>query len=104
LSFAALQRRVQRRARLFEGRTELAVARWQALHADWREAWTPGRIVVVGLVSGFLLGRSHALREIGGAGAVQLIKALSALLATPPAPARPGPEPGDAEPAATMSP
>ena len=48
----------------------------------WRDAWTPGRIVIAGLAAGFLVGRARPLRIASGGGVLQLLTALSGLLAS----------------------
>lgn len=55
---------------------------WRQLKSSWRAAWTPGRIVVAGLVSGFLVGRSRPLQLAGNGAMVQLITALSGVVAS----------------------
>src|SRR5690606_8149657 len=51
----------------------------------WRESWTPGRILAVGLAGGFLFGRAQPLKKMGAVSPtrwVQLASAVSGLLAT----------------------
>src|SRR5690606_16100540 len=64
-----------------EAQERAAAADWRQLRASWRELWTPGRIVVAGLASGFLSGQARAFRFTGGGGALQLLTALSGLFA-----------------------
>lgn len=53
------------------------------LKAAWRAAWTPGRIVIAGLVSGFVIGRVEPLKAVAKGGtAMQMITMLSGLLAS----------------------
>lgn len=53
------------------------------LRDSWREAWTPGRIVIAGLVAGFVVGRAEPLRTIGkGGGLMQLVTMVSGLFAS----------------------
>jgi hypothetical protein len=52
------------------------------LRDSWREAWTPGRIVIAGLVAGFVVGRAEPLRTIGKSGGLmQLVTMVSGLFA-----------------------
>lgn len=80
-----LKRRVERSEQLMEGRLEQADLHRTQLGRRWREAWTPGRIVIAGLVGGFLVARVRPLR---GAGSVpvsrwlELATSLSGLFAT----------------------
>ena len=61
MNFDALKRRVERSERLVEGRIELASVHRTRLGQQWREAWTPGRIIVIGLVGGFLVARARPI-------------------------------------------
>ena len=88
MNFEQLKVRVERSERLVEGRLEQTRAHATALKTTWRDSWTPSRIVIAGLVSGFLVGRSRptrALRRIGKLGGphwIQLIGTLSGLFAS----------------------
>lgn len=84
MNFDALKRRVERSERLVEGRIEQASACRARLGRQWRQAWTPGRIVVIGLVGGFLAARARPMRTLGAVSAtrwVQLATSLSGLFA-----------------------
>lgn len=80
--FERLQRRVHKREHLLEGRYEQALERKALLKARWQEAWTPGRIVVAGLVSGFLMGRAEPAKIAAkSSNLMQIITMLSGLFA-----------------------
>ena len=64
-----------------EAREREAVGRWQQFSHSWRAAWTPGRIVVVGLVSGFVAGRTQPMVAGGGGGLLALVRTFAPLLA-----------------------
>lgn len=81
VSFEALIQKVHQAETALEAREREVSADWRQVKASWRAAWTPGRIVVAGLVSGFLVGRSEPLRRVGGGGTLQLLTALSGLFA-----------------------
>ena len=82
MKFAALQRRVQRREHLLEQRAQRVGERWSGLKTTWRDAWTPGRIIVAGLASGFLVGRAEPLRGLARSGQwMQLASTLGSLFA-----------------------
>ena len=57
-------------------------AQWQQVKSTWRESWTPGRIVIAGLASGFLVGRAQPLKLAGSGGLLNMVTALSGLLAS----------------------
>lgn len=82
MKFEQLQRRVMRAEQLVEGRALQTRSQWQELMQSWRAAWTPGRIVVAGLVSGFLAGRAEPLRSMTGARWLQMAGSLSSLFAS----------------------
>lgn len=80
--FQALQRRVHKREKLLEGRYQQAIARKDELKSTWREAWTPGRIVIAGLVSGFVMGRAEPVKIAVKSGSLmQIVTLLSGLFA-----------------------
>ena len=53
---------------------------WRQLRQAWRDAWTPGRIVIAGIASGFVIGRGE-LPTTTGAGFINLVSAVSGLFA-----------------------
>ncbi|TKR29482.1 hypothetical protein FCE95_15165 [Luteimonas gilva] len=90
MKFEALKRRVAKREQVLEGRLLKTREHWQDFSTTWRESWTPLRIVMAGLISGFVVGRSDPMRALGklgafgggGAKVLQTITALSGLFAS----------------------
>ncbi|MCL1634830.1 hypothetical protein M2650_09325 [Luteimonas sp. SX5] len=90
MRFEQLKHRVARREQLLEGRLQQTRDQWQTLRTTWRDSWTPLRIVVAGLISGFVVGRSDPVQTLGKLGALggsgtrvlQLVTALSGLFAS----------------------
>lgn len=82
MKFERLQRRVERAEQLVEGRALQTQTHWGEFKNSWREAWTPGRIIVAGLVTGFLSGRAEPLRAMTGAKWLQMVGSLSSLFAS----------------------
>ena len=82
MSFDALITKVQQAEQALEGRERAASAQWRQVKTTWRESWTPARIMIAGLTSGFLVGRARPLRIASGGGVLQLLTALSGLLAS----------------------
>ena len=88
MNFEALKRRVERSEQVVDGRIVQTDAAWRSLRARWREAWTPPRIVLAGLLAGFFSGKANpqvALRRVGKLASprtMQLITSLSGLLAS----------------------
>ncbi|TLX22865.1 hypothetical protein [Thermomonas fusca] len=82
MGFDALLTKVKQAEETLEAREREAVGRWRHLAASWRAAWTPGRIVIVGLAAGFVAGRAKpAQLASSGNGVVALLRTLAPLLA-----------------------
>lgn len=84
--FDLLIHKVQRAEQALEAHERRAAADLRQLRDSWRELWTPGRIVLVGLAAGFLAGRAEPARLARrGGGAIQsalhLVSMLSGLFA-----------------------
>lgn len=82
VSFEQLIRKVRQAEDVLEARERGVAASYLHLKQTWREGWTPLRIVVAGLVSGFLVGRAEPLGAVGGARWLQMISAVSGLFAS----------------------
>lgn len=82
MSFDALIARVEQAERALEAHERRTAADFRQWKSSWREAWTPGRILLAGAISGFLVGRAQPLRAVGGGGAMQLLSALAGLFAS----------------------
>lgn len=86
MSFQHLKRRVERGEALVEGRVRQASACQARLQREWRQAWTPLRIVASGLGMGFITGRlqpEQAIGKIGkvaGPGTLQLLTSVIGLV------------------------
>lgn len=88
-----------------ETRRAEAAAQARRTGVLWRQSWTPGRIMIVGLATGFLTGRAQPLKLAGSGGLLSLLRALDKLLETarsgaaapsrPDAGAEPRPSEGD---------
>ena len=80
MNFEQLKRRVERAEFLMEERTRKTHAALEAVRLHWREAWTPGRIVGVGLVAGFIAGRTQpgpAVKRLRAAAGPQMLQWVS---------------------------
>jgi len=82
MGFDALITKVQQAEAALESRERRTGEQWARLKTTWRTAWTPGRIVIAGLAAGFLIGRARPLRLAGSGGVLNLVGALSGLLAS----------------------
>lgn len=82
MSFDALIEKVRQAESALEAQERQTGADWRQFKASWRAGWTPARIVIGGLVSGYLVGKAEPLRRAArGGGALQMISALSGLFA-----------------------
>lgn len=86
MKFSHLQRRVERGETLVEGRLQQTIESHERLQRDWRQAWTPLRILVAGLATGFITGRAEpekALKKLGsvsGPRTLQLVTSVAGLV------------------------
>lgn len=72
MSFDALVQKVKQAEGALEAYERQGSADWRQFKSTWCAAWTPGRIMVVGLISGFAMGHvqpGHALSKLGRLGA-----------------------------------
>ena len=82
MSFDKLILKVTQAEDALEAHERRVAADLRQLKASWLGGWTPGRIVIAGAVSGFLIGRAEPLKAVAsGGGAMQMITMLSGLFA-----------------------
>lgn len=82
MSFESLIDKVHQAETALEASERRTGANWRQFKASWADAWTPGRIVSIGLVAGFLVGKAEpAKRVVRGSGALQMVSALAGLFA-----------------------
>lgn len=82
MGFDALLNKVKQAEAALETREREVVGRWRQLAHSWRAAWTPGRIVIVGLAAGFVSGRAKPGQLAhSGSGVLALLRTLAPLLA-----------------------
>lgn len=79
MRFERLRDEVARAERRVEARVLRAQVNWGVLGTAWRQAWTPGRILMVGLGGGFLFARARPLDKLGGVPTTRLIQLASSL-------------------------
>lgn len=82
MNFDQLLRKVEQAEDALEARERRFVADWHQLQATWRAAWTPGRVLIAGLASGFAFGRASRGRKAGGAGFLRILSTVSGLVAS----------------------
>lgn len=82
-SFNQLIEKVAQAEAALEAEERRVAADWRQLKASWTAGWTPGRIVLAGLVSGFVVGRVEPIKAGTKGGTIlQMITALSGLMAS----------------------
>jgi hypothetical protein len=82
MGFEALVEKVRQAETALEAKERQSAADFRQLKESWRASWTPGRIVVAGLASGFLVGKLEPEKKVAsGSGALQLLSALAGLFA-----------------------
>ena len=82
MSFEQLITKVHQAEDVVEAQERRLVAHFDRIKGSWREAWTPGRIVIAGLASGFVVGRAEPLRVAAKSGGLmQMVSMLSSLFA-----------------------
>ena len=82
MGFKQLLTKVEQAEAALEARERQVSVQWRHLKSTWRAAWTPGRVVIAGLVSGFLVGRAQPLKTVARSGQwMQLVTMLSGLFA-----------------------
>jgi Na+/proline symporter len=82
VSFGALIEKVRQAETALESNERQAAAAWRQLKATWVAGWTPGRIVIAGFLSGFVVGKAEPVRRVArGGGTLQLLSALAGLFA-----------------------
>lgn len=86
MKFSQLKRRVEHGEALVEGRLQQTIESHGRLQRDWRQAWTPLRILVAGLATGFIAGRAEPektlkkLGSISGPRTLQLVTSVAGLV------------------------
>jgi Na+/proline symporter len=82
VSFGALIEKVKQAETALEANERQTVSAWRQLKATWIAGWTPGRIVIAGFLSGFVVGKAEPVRRVArGGGTLQLLSALAGLFA-----------------------
>ena len=82
MGFEALIDKVKQAETALEAKERQTAADWRQFKHSWRAAWTPGRIVAVGLASGFAIGLIEpAKRAARGNTVLQLLGTVAGLFA-----------------------
>lgn len=82
MTFEKLISKVKQAEHALEAQERHVAADVRQFKTSWRAAWTPGRIVIAGLLSGFVVGRAEPVKQVArSGGAVQLFSMLTSLFA-----------------------
>jgi hypothetical protein len=82
MRFESLIEKVHEAEHALEARERQTAADWRQCKASWRSLWTPGRLISVGLASGFLVGKVEPAKHVvRGSGALQMLSAVAGLFA-----------------------
>lgn len=81
MGFDALIEKVRQAETALEAQERRVGADWRQLRGSWQSLWTPGRIVLAGLATGFMVGRAEPFKRAAGGGVLQLLTALSGMFA-----------------------
>lgn len=82
MSFEALIDKVKQAEEVLEARERQASADWRQLGASWTRLWSPGRLLVAGLGSGFAIGLLEPGKRLAnGRGTLQMLSAVAGLFA-----------------------
>lgn len=85
MRFEQLRRRVEIAERRVGTHLLRSETGWSELKLRWRESWTPGRILAVGLAGGFLFARTRPMRAVAAVSTarwIQMATSLSGLFAS----------------------
>ena len=83
MNFEQLIQKVEQAEDALEANERRMAANWRQLKVSWRAGWTPGRIIVAGLGSGYLAGWMDPAKLLSkGGGLVQIFSMLSGLIAS----------------------
>lgn len=84
MNFEQLIKKVEQAEDALEARERAVAADWRQLQASWRAGWTPLRIVVAGVASGFVFGRLDPGRLLarGGGGFLRMLSTVAGLVAS----------------------
>lgn len=84
MSFNKLLKKVEQAEDAVEAEERRTAADWRQFKRSWRASWSPGRIVLGGLVSGFMVGRIQPGGKAisTGTGILRMLASLAALVAS----------------------
>lgn len=82
MGFSHLKEKVAQAEQALEANERVVASDWRVFKKSWRDAWTPGRIVIAGLASGFVFGRLEPVSKSKASSIVNMLTAVSGLFAS----------------------
>lgn len=82
MKFSVLRNRVKRCEQVVAVRLVDTQDHWGVLSQVWRSGWSPLRIIVAGVASGFVVGKLEIPGKVNGARWLQMVGSVSNLLAS----------------------
>ncbi|QCO68459.1 protein sip-5 [Luteimonas yindakuii] len=88
MNFEQLKKRVERSEQVVDGRMLQTRLSWSGLQTNWKEGWTPPRILIVGALLGFISGKAQPARTLRHVGQyanpkmMQLVTSVAGLVAS----------------------
>lgn len=82
MKFSVLRSRVKRCEQVVAVRLVDTQDHWGVLSQVWRSGWSPLRIIVAGVASGFVVGKLEIPGKVNGARWLQMVGSVSNLLAS----------------------
>ncbi|QYR52834.1 hypothetical protein [Lysobacter soyae] len=82
MGFSHLKEKVDQAEKALEANERVVASDWRVFKQSWRDAWTPGRIIVAGLASGYVFGRIEPVSKSKASSIVNMLTAVGGLFAS----------------------
>lgn len=82
MGFSQLKQKVTQAEKSLEAHERVVASDWRVLKDTWRDAWTPGRIVIAGLASGFVMGKIEPVSRSKASSILNMFTAVGGLFAS----------------------
>lgn len=82
MGFSHLKQKVDQAEKALEANERVVASDWRVFKQSWRDAWTPGRIIVAGLASGYVFGRIEPVSKSKASSILNMLTAVGGLFAS----------------------
>lgn len=82
MGFSQLKQKVAQAEKSLEAHERVVASDWRVLKRAWRDSWTPGRIVIAGLTSGFVMGKIEPVSRSKASSILNMLTAVGGLFAS----------------------